>query len=473
MQWLFYHNQSKSNAFHWDLDTKAVQNAITLHPVKDSKYMYRLHTYFLKEKIRILQHQLTVKASRLRSLGRLTKKNLPAKELTKLKEVKDLYLNIPRSAALHWEVFSPRKVFTTTLSPPILPIQNSVRRSLNLILGKSLMLINEDSRKILFRELALSRVNLGYLRVSPTQGVQYLLDLLMMTYQHLGFSHRKLPLHVRYRAHMQQPFGSLVYTSSEVPMTKPYVHFILPLAGRLKPFAAFLSNFEKVVLLNNEKVKLLIVYFPDVAPLSNHQKILKIYQDHYPNFEIIWKTIKGPFSRALALQFGVSNFGPEALLFFCDVDIIFDMEFVERCRRNTVRGKRVYYPIVFSQFNQSMGNFSYSPSSLQRERGFWRNYGFGIVCAYGGDVSSAGGFDTTIQGWGLEDVKLYEQFLSVGKYDIIRAPDPGLTHVHHGSVCSSDLDLSRLKMCENSRVSQLASSRALVDYMERKGYFYV
>lgn len=470
MQWLFYHNQTKSNAFHWDLETKAVQNAITLHPIKDPKYMYRLHIHFLTKKIQTLQYQSLVKASLLRQLDQFMQENPGAKELTKLKEVKDLRLTTASNTTLHWEVFGPKRLFTTTMSSPTLVIRNSIRRSLNVVLRESLALINQDSRKVLFRELSLSRVNLGYIRISPMQGIQYLLDLRMISYQHIGFSRRKLSLNVHYQAHMQQPFGSLVYSSSSVSIRKPIVHIILPLTGRLKEFAAFLSNFEKVVLVNDEKVKLLIMYFPDVSPYSNHQNILRIYNESYPNFEVIWKPVKGPFSRGLALQLGVSYFGPHALLFFCDVDLVFDMEFLDRCREHSVRGKRVYYPMVFSQFNHSIGNLTKSTSHLHGDKGFWRRYGFGMVCVYGEDVTAVGGFDTNIQGWGLEDVRLFEKFVSIGRYDVIRAPDPGLIHIYHKASCSSDLEPNRLRSCETSKMSQLASSSSLMDHMEKRGY---
>ena len=471
MQWLFYHNQSRNNAFHWDLETKAIQNAITLHPIKNPKYMYRLHSHFFMKKIQALQHRTLIKASLLRQLKQLTEENPGAVELTKLKEVKDLRLTIPSNTTLHWEIFSPRTLFTIATWAPTRAIQTSIRQSLNIVLRESLALINQDSRKVLFRELILSKVNLGYVRVAPRQGVQYLLDLRMISYHHIGFNRRKLPLNVHYEANMQRPFGSLVYSFSSVPSrSTPFVHIVLPLAGRLKMFAAFFSNFEKVVLANNEKVKVLIMYFPDVSSYSNHEKIVRIYKDSYPNLEVIWKSINGPFSRGLALQLGLTYFGPRALYFFCDVDLVFDVEFLDRCREHSVLGKRVYYPMVFSQFNQSLGNFDGSTSHLHGDRGFWRRYGFGIVCVYGEDVSAVGGFDTTIKGWGLEDVRLFENFLSSGRYDVIRAPDPGLIHTHHKSVCSSDLAPGQLKMCEDSRMSQLASSRSLMDHMTRKGY---
>lgn len=45
MQVIFYHNNSGQAAFTGDLKQKEVHRAITLHPVKQPEYMYRLHNY--------------------------------------------------------------------------------------------------------------------------------------------------------------------------------------------------------------------------------------------------------------------------------------------------------------------------------------------------------------------------------------------------------------------------------------------
>lgn len=45
MQVIFYHNKSGEAAYTGELKTKEVHKAITLHPVKQPEYLYKLHTY--------------------------------------------------------------------------------------------------------------------------------------------------------------------------------------------------------------------------------------------------------------------------------------------------------------------------------------------------------------------------------------------------------------------------------------------
>ena len=74
MQSLFYHNRSGANAYTGNLDTKAVRNAITLHPLKRPEFMYRLHSHFMELKIQQNSYDLVVLQRQLDRVDRLIKK---------------------------------------------------------------------------------------------------------------------------------------------------------------------------------------------------------------------------------------------------------------------------------------------------------------------------------------------------------------------------------------------------------------
>lgn len=65
----------------------------------------------------------------------------------------------------------------------------------------------------------------------------------------------------------------------------------------------------------------------------------------------------------------------------------------------------IYYPVVFSRFDPS-ATHQRDVYSLDPREGFWREYGFGMVGIYKADFDQSGGFDMSLQGWGLEDVHL-------------------------------------------------------------------
>ena len=153
----------------------------------------------------------------------------------------------------------------------------------------------------------------------------------------------------------------------------------------------------------------------------------------------------------------------DSLLFFCDIDVIFSSKFLANCQKNSIARKQVYFPILFSGYDPSKSsynlemdseNFHFSfksddqkskdlPLTIKESTGIWREYGYGLACMYQSDLISAGSFDTSMQGWGMEDVDLYSKFVARGSIDnesgnkiqIFRAKDVELQHIFHSQNC--------------------------------------
>lgn len=105
-------------------------------------------------------------------------------------------------------------------------------------------------------------------------------------------------------------------------------------------------------------------------------------------------------------------------------------------------------------------------TQINGDAGYWRGFGYGLLCVYQSDFTSTGGFDTSIKGWGLEDVDLFGKFVQKstdGKSDLavtakpFRAKDPDLVHVYHHSHCDVGLESKQLTMCLASRSSSIMS----------------
>lgn len=99
---------------------------------------------------------------------------------------------------------------------------------------------------------------------------------------------------------------------------------------------------------------------------------------------------------------------------------------------------------------------------LLKKTGFWRNYGFGITCIYKGDLVRVGGFDVSIQGWGLEDVDLFNKVVQAG-LKTFRSQEVGVVHVHHPVFCDPNLDPKQYKMCLGSKASTYGSTQQLAE----------
>ncbi|XP_061411155.1 chondroitin sulfate synthase 1-like [Lethenteron reissneri] len=286
------------------------------------------------------------------------------------------------------------------------------------------------------------------------------------------------------------------------------IHMLVPLAGRYKAFVRFMENFERVCLARPQNIKLVLLLFRpssddggggggDGDAVGRPEALVEEYRRRYPKVEIEVLSVTGPFSRGLALEVGSSQFPGDALLFFCDVDLAFTADALQRCRDNAGRvdpttgsanddGRvgQVYFPVIFSQYDprivHSGGGRSPTsddgdgrhddddPFDFSDRAGMWRAFGYGIACLHRADLARAGGFDTSITGWGLEDVDLFGKVVAAragggagGGLAVFRSPDPGVAHLHHEVRCDPALEPRQLRMCRNSKASTLGSARQL------------
>ncbi|XP_054166059.1 chondroitin sulfate N-acetylgalactosaminyltransferase 1-like [Oppia nitens] len=354
----------------------------------------------------------------------------------------------------------------------------------------------------------------------------YATDPLIGTQYHLYFRTAKKGLSASKYYHkitLLRPFvGNRIVSNELISTQQEVIHLILPLSeDRLHHLPQFMDNVNRLSKSESGRLKLFIVYFGDISLLPNyccadvfngHNKTLsninlnKVYDSSSKltkNFSSIQikiihlSNISEDFSRAKALHLGAEICCKNSsLLFFCDVDLLFTNKFLERCRLNASKGKKVYYPILFSLYNPkyskmkipNMRDDSISPNLsnlISSQTGFWRDFGFGMTCQYKHDFMSIGGFAEYLvsnwdnnhnihntnkritrlltqsklsTGWGGEDVLLYRRHLQHPKLSVIRAIDPGLFHIWHQKQCDvNTLTDEQYSSCLSTRAINEAS----------------
>ncbi|XP_066548819.1 chondroitin sulfate N-acetylgalactosaminyltransferase 2 [Amia ocellicauda] len=261
-----------------------------------------------------------------------------------------------------------------------------------------------------------------------------------------------------------RPFGPLMKVrSTSVEAASSIINIIVPLAGRTEAFAQFLHNFREVCLQHDRRVHLTVVYFGKEG-LLKVKTILEqtAREEKFTDYTLI--PVDEEFSRGRGLDIGAHAWKKgDVLMFFCDVDIYFTLEFLNTCRLNTYPNKRVFYPVVFSLYNPAIvyGNLELSPPVEQqlvhkKDAGFWRDFGFGMTCQYRSDFLSIGGFDLEVKGWGVEDVHLYRKYLR-SDLIVVRTPVSGLFHLWHEKQCADELTPEQYRMCIQSKAMNEAS----------------
>ena len=335
--------------------------------------------------------------------------------------------------------------------------KKNYRQELKQMLAKALQKLSErHGRPLKFKKL----VN-GWVRHSPFMGNEYIVDCLLLD------SGRK---YISKRINLVRPLATNYITRKDNTSPTHSVNMVVPLTNVNHRFNEFMDMYEQLALVKAEGVKLILSVYgqQDVAVVT---RVVDGYRARYPHADIKIVEGRGEFSRGKALHAGVSHLAPDELIFICDVDMRIEQPFLERCRKNTIINKRVYYPEFFKLYNM---NYVYwneqrpRDLSLRRNHGHWAYYSFGMLCIYKSDYTAVGGMDTNIHGWGDEDVRFFNSVVRK-RLEVLRAPDKALSHRWHEKHCPKSLPKEQYKHCLSSQAENLADRKELARYIQQVG----
>lgn len=499
MQKLFYQNfKEYKGSFVDTLQDKEVQEAITLHPIKSPVYQYRISNHFMSVKIQEyrqkevdLHREISEMNQFLNEKADFDKYGLKPSVMT--------YLPKKSSEVIGWEFFNSKSISSHLNVNPRKGLNSYRKDIVEEVVSQTMGIVNKNSRHR-GRSIDFKEVLYGYTNTDPLNGANYILDILLTYRKHKG---KNMNVPVRRHAYLHQSFTQTEiienpWTSDErhvhadsayifhhfrgnldsinKPKLKETIHFILPLAKKVKEFDRFMKIFEEISLARKENAQMHIVLFTENSSAQEVEDILNIvgiYQKKYGGHLLEVIEADGDFARAKALDLGAKQCSVDDLIFCVDVDIILTPESLNRIRLNTIQGIQVYYPIVFSQYDPKLLCLNKSKSSCKIDLldfssnvGYWRQFGYGIAAMYRSDLERVGGYNTDIQGWGKEDVDLFEKIVE-SNLTIFRAVDTGMIHAFHPVVCDVNLEPSQFQMCVGSKATILASQYQLAEMVLR------
>jgi chondroitin sulfate synthase len=302
---------------------------------------------------------------------------------------------------------------------------------------------------------------------------------------------------VRKRVYAVQKFRSLLFRElpSSAMITSPDVrstahttlepvpiHMIVPVSGRLATLQRLLLNFDEVVMhanqsdcLNNVHLHIILMETSEdsgesMSTISEY--VTTFVRSHRSSRIHLIEVEKGNFTRGYARSYGASRFNDTDLLFFIDLDMIFTRALFARIRHHTIRNRQVYFPIIFSQYDPHywqtrQTSMNFSSLNLRDDIGYWRQYGFGMLGIYKVDLAQIGNWNIEINGWGKEDVEIYDKLVQSTNISVFRTIDDSLTHVFHTKDCSLRLHIDQMNMCKGTKSITLGSQRILAQHVQK------
>lgn len=261
---------------------------------------------------------------------------------------------------LRYDYFNMSSIYNNFDDNPRTGLLGHQKADLLDITHQALALLNSAKQDV----WRLSRIVNAYRRFDPLRGEEYFIDAALQ-------KAKTNQIKETHRLHLVKPFAVAQLISDNVIDNSRLIHFILPLTTDMVRLEGFLKNFQYVCRALQEDMYLFLVLF--VGPGKAEESRAKLMKDKaqqlsYVNRKAHVKVVltQKDFSRGLAIDLAAASLPNDALLFFCDADVRFSSDFSTRCRNNAVLGKRVYYPMVFAQYDPEIVA-KYSPQNSEKE----------------------------------------------------------------------------------------------------------
>ncbi|CAM4783732.1 unnamed protein product [Rotaria magnacalcarata] len=394
---------------------------------------------------------------------------------------------------------------------PVRSIEPAYKQCFDEVVRTYMEEVNKISRNM-GRFLEYKKTLYGYYKYEPRHGISYILDLYLIYRKYMG---RKMSVPVRKRVYVVQRFRPLYFrelpssyssailypveadssdivnsnspvitnTNTTVILSSPPVpiNMIVPVSGRLATLRRLLTNFDHIVMRSNDpgllSVHLYVILMETAEDsgerMSTLADFIKRFVRKYQSSRIhLVEVENGNFTRGYARSYGASRFNDTDLLFFIDLDMVFTRDLFPRIRHHTIFNKQVYFPIIFSQYDPNYWEsaqvlLNSSSFNLRDDIGYWRQYGFGMLGIYKGDLGQIGNWNVEISGWGKEDVEIYDKLVQCPTLNVFRTIDNSLVHIFHTKECSPTLRDDQMNMCKGTKSITLGSQRILVRYVQK------
>ena len=417
--------------------------------------MYRMHQYAQELRVKRLMREVSVIQG---AIERIT--HLVPEDKSHFKLKKWLWYEISSNPSSRydiaiWEYFNSTRLFLTYEHMPVVGLPNRFKVGINNALEVLLTIMNEREGS-LHPFVPPYHLYDGFAISDHSSGIEYIL--------HMSVHREGITDPLDYVANVFLPYqGAGMVTYQESTKVLQTVVNIIINVGQSTDLTSFLQMYEEVCLKPKLKTHLHIAMF------GKNDKVLSLVSQllaRYPKEHIsTYQLSSSAFSYTKGFSHVSNLLSDDDLMVFLDYNFVFTSDFLDHCRMNTVNGKQVYFPILFSFYKPDLVK-QHLQRSLQMlisaDTGFFLRYNYQVVSIFRSDFMHMNGFADSTQSSNShlnDDVKFIDKILSTDIY-AMRALEPYLRRHYKPRTCKGLSGNAHLA-CMNSRADAIGSKKIL------------
>lgn len=441
---------------------------LMLHPIRDSQHMDTVHTFVQARSI----------ARRLKRAGRFQDSvqthpfcqeiledtlcgyedlqysyNYSYENFSRMcNYLRRGYIPEVRRKVTNWDSVVGHTIYNSWDLDPQALVHGDLSKELKFMTSAAMELVKRD-----IPDATLHDVATIFVRYLGSVGREFILDLVLNATRGRTVE-RRISLLL---PHQNETFIDTPVTVSQAKSIR--VNFIVPLNGLdRKRVAKFQRTYYTLCVRRAENCRVVYVIFsPSTTDVNFMKTYLVRFNRRHSKFIYEYVVGKGSFNRTLAYDLGMGQLKDDELALVATVDLSVADHFLGRCRVNTVQGRRIYYPEVFTYYNMPYvyrGKWHPRNYEYSRMHGRWATHAVG--CIYKSDYTEVGGY-SAFKRWELDPLEAPLE----GRMELMRAPDPGVSHWYEVTRCDSKLPPNQFSRCLSRQSDNLADRLSLAGYL--------
>ncbi|NXY25747.1 CHSS2 synthase, partial [Atrichornis clamosus] len=445
------------------------QSAFTVHPVLDPLQMYRLHKYFAQVELERTYQEIQQLQMEIQNASSLSADG---------DYVAAWPIGIPppfqpktRFEVLRWDYFTEEQVYACVDGSPKCELHGVDLADVADVVATAMEELNRKYQPVL--HVRKQQLVNGYRRFDPTRGMEYTLDLQVEVVTQKGHSRS-----VTKRVHLVRPLSEVEIIPMPYVTEASRINVILPLTAHDRDYAArFLEAYAAAAFESSENAVLtfLFIYDPFEAQQVTQNDIfasvksqITEYERKYAEVKIPWISVKTDAPSQIKVMDIISKKHPVDTLFFvAGVGTEVTVDFLNRCRMNTINNWQVFFPIHFQGYNPAIAYHNQVPPTtldLLRDMGRFDRDVFHEACFYNADYMAARtrmAGDVQENEDILETLDIYDMFIKYSNLHVFRAVEPALLQRYRHQACNPRLSEDIYHRCVQSSLEGVGSRSQL------------